>query len=166
MTRPTLLLFLVAILAALCMGLWVGAREGARLGELVAEPLRAQFAVRALNSIRSGNTKLASSVFEFEVDRGLLSVNHFDESPVDRFLALRFVGPVLGIPSQAYDLDTFAVRAASYRKANPSPFTGEEFLGHFPGETPEQGATIDAAAESHRQTTRIIKLMVERYADK
>lgn len=166
MTRPTLLLFLAAIPAALCTGLWVGAREGARLGELVAEPLRAQLAARALTDMKSGNTRLAGSMFEFEVDRGLLSVNQFDESSLDRFLALRFVGPVIGMPSQLNDLDSFAARAASYRKANPSPFISGESFAHFPGETPERGAMIDDATDRRRETTRIINLMVERYGAK
>ncbi len=102
-------------------------------------------------------------LYELDVDRGLLSLNEFTESPRTRFVAeLLAVNPHSALLAP-YTKDR-AKKMADYRKANPSPFQGA--LTHFPGETREQSLLIDGALERNRENMKTIELMVERYASR
>jgi hypothetical protein len=157
------LVCLLCAAVALALGFWFGAGAGAYVGRLADEPARGGFAVTALTGIRAGHTERAGTMYELDVDRGLLSLNEFAESP-----APRLVAELLAINPQSKALAPltreWATKMADYRKANPSPFQGA--LDHFPGETPEQSLMIDEVLERNRSNMKAIERMVERYASK
>jgi hypothetical protein len=158
-SRHVIVLCAVVALAFLAGGYFLGVREGVHVSEVVVAPLRGGLATRVLTDLKEGDTRGASLIFESQVTRGLLALNDLSESPMDRVAAfLSGFGPLT-------ILDDSAVMLANYRKANPSPFSGE-YLTHDPGETAEQRAFIDEAIERHREATEIVNRMVERYASK
>ena len=149
-----------AVVVSIAAGFGLGVREGAKLGEMVDDPPRGVLAVHALTSLNDEKAKGARAVLERQVDRGLLSAHDLLGSPLRRFIE-----PVLGTESGIDHIEYYAVALAKYRKANPSPFQGQ-YLTHDPEETPERRALIDEALKRRHESTRIINLMIERYASK
>src|SRR6266705_1867788 len=143
------------VVVSIVVGFGLGVREGARLGRMVEDPPRGVLAVRALAGLNDEKAKGARVVLERQVDRGLLSAHDLLDSPLRRF-----IGPVMGTESGIDHIEDYAVTLAKYRRANPSPFQGQ-YLTHDPGETPESRALIDEGLGHHRESTRIINLMVE-----
>jgi hypothetical protein len=152
--------YLIAAIAFLGIGFWLGVREGSRFGQLVLAPPRGALAVHVLTDIKVGKLQGARIAFESEVDRGLFSVNDLLESPMRPFIST-----VWGADADTYKLDAFAVVLANYRKANASPFSGE-FIGELPTSTPDERAFADDIARRNREYDRIINSMIERYATK
>ena len=122
--------------------------------------LAAVLIVGALAGLNDEKAKGARVILERQVDRGLLSAHDLLDSRLRRF-----IGPVLGTESGIDHIEDYAVALAKYRKANPSPFQGQ-YLSHDPEETPERRASIAEASKRRHESTRIINLMIERYASK
>src|SRR6266496_5185761 len=153
--RPSRVVLVCSIctLAALALGFWLGVREGEYTAQLAEAPSNGWFAVTALGNIKAGQMERPSLMYELAIDRGLLSLQQFDESAevqfVSRLLAFNPRSSLMTPHTKDY-----ATKMADYRKINPTPFQGKT-LTHFEGETPEQRMMIDNAQEHNRERRQI-----------
>jgi hypothetical protein len=106
---------LVASLASLAIGFWLGFHQAWPLGVQAEFLARGVLATQNLQALRNGKGEVVTTGLEFDIDNGLLFGGDFLEHPLRPFLA-----PVLGIELSG-DYEQYALRLANYRKLHPSP---------------------------------------------
>ena len=106
---------LVACLASLAVGFWLGFHQAWPLGVQAEFLARGVLATQNLQALRNGKGEVVATGLEFDIDNGLLIGGDFLEHPLRSFLA-----PALGIGLSG-DYEHNAVRLANYRKLHPSP---------------------------------------------
>jgi hypothetical protein len=151
-------------LGGVALGYSLGVREGEYLGYLAEAPATGWFAVTALGNITAGQMERPRSMYELQVDWGLLSLHEFDESTSVQ-LASRLLAFNPRSSSMTPITNDYATKMAEYRKVHPSPFQGKT-LTHFDGETAQQRLMIDQALERQREKAQIIDAMIKLYSSK
>ena len=106
---------LVACLASLAVGFWLGFHQAWPLGVQAEFLARGVLATQSLQALRNGKGEVVTTGLEFDIDNGLLIGGDFLEHPLRPFLA-----PALGIELSG-DYEQYAVRLSKYRKLHPSP---------------------------------------------
>jgi hypothetical protein len=106
---------LIACLASLAVGFWLGFHQAWPLGVQAEFLARGVLATQTLQALRTGKGEVVTIGLEFDIDNGLLVGGDFLEHPLRPYLA-----PALGI-RLAGDYEQYAARLANYRKLHPSP---------------------------------------------
>jgi hypothetical protein len=152
-------MFSLGIAGPALVGFWFGVREGWQLALSADAAPRGVMATGNLNALANGKADGLRTIFESDIDNGLLGSHALNISPLRELLS-----PVWGIEVYPYAQE-YVVRLAAYRKANPSPFKADTFDIVPPGKEAARDF-FHELAQSHRENVKVIDQMVERYASK
>src|SRR5439155_24718930 len=149
--------------AVFIVGLWVGIREGSKLVLIEEHPGQGVIMLLILDISKDATRPdHIPNDLELYVDQGLVGAYNYLNSPLRPFLESPVrpdLGPIwAGTPSA--HIEEFATKLANYRKAHPSPVPAymAEWMPAPPNEFGEK------MEKRRREDTRIIDLMVKRYA--